>query len=110
MIFLVDIKWVNSNKMNQQTDNFSWSQMVFPESNSRFEKSSFEMHTEGNLTYFSPIPNFFFYGTANGTLPCTNVKIICSNKKKLHVLPQMRTQNLKDGFYSKTVTKYKSIE
>ncbi len=110
MIFLVDIQYINSNKMNQQTDNFSWSQMLFPESNSRFEKSSFEKHTEGNLTYFSPIPNFFFYGTANGTLPCTNVKIISSNKKKLHIVPQMRTQNLNDGFYSKTITKNKTIE
>ena len=59
---------------------------------------------EGNLEYYSPQENFFFYGNANGSLPCVNKVQVDYLKKKYLLIPQQRTSSIKDGFYSKKVT------
>ncbi len=100
VMYLLDFKTVTDNKFNQKPETLSWSQLFQPELNSKHGTGSFEMHQEGNLNYYSPNPNFFFYGTADGPLPCTNVKIINSFKRKYHLIPQLRTSELNDGFRS----------
>ena len=99
--FFGDFKALTSNKFNQEETSVKPSQLYLPELNSRYGNISFETFTESNLKYNSPKDNFFFYGTANGPLPCTNVRIIKRFKRNYHIIPQMRTGNLNDGFYSK---------
>jgi len=89
------------NKLHQQKERNNWNQILFPKENSKFSDLKFSKIKEGNLIYNSPKENFFFYGTANGELPCVNQVQINYLKKKYHFKPQLRTSNLADGFYSK---------
>jgi hypothetical protein len=45
----------------------------------------------------------FFWGTGEGALPCVNALQLEYFKDQFHYIPQLRTQNIKDGFYSKKV-------
>lgn len=102
--YIVDLKNLTANKLNQQTDKINFTQLLIPEQNSKYENISFVKYQVDNLEFYSPKNNFFFYGTANGPLPCTNVGIINRFKRKLKIIPQLRTGKLEDGFYSKKVT------
>jgi hypothetical protein len=92
------------NKLHQQQEKDNWSQILIPKKNSKFSEIEFEKIIEGNLDYYSPKENFFFYGTANGELPCVNKVQVEYLKKKYHFKPQLRTSYLGDGFYSKEIT------
>ncbi len=80
-------------------------QLYQPEANSAHASMQFTKEQEGNLMYFSPKENFFFYGTANGPLPCVNKVQLERFKRKYHVVPQMRGEMLQDGFYSMPVAR-----
>lgn len=82
------------------TNTFSIKTIIFPGENSKTE-TSYRTITKGNLKYNSPPENSFFWGTGNGELPCVNEKQLNYLEKHLAVFPQLRTTNLKDGFYSK---------
>lgn len=92
---------ISRNKLHLEKESNNWSQIFIPKKNSKYADIEFEKIKEGNLEYFSPKENFFFYGNANGELPCVNKVQINYLKKKYHFIPQTRTSNLGDGFYSK---------
>ena len=77
--------------------------LIFPYGNSKNE-TLYKSVVKGNLQYNSPQNNSFFWGTGNGELPCVNEKQLNYLEKYLGVFPQLRTTDLKDGFYSKKVT------
>lgn len=89
------------NKLHKKKEKNNWNQILIPKENSKFSYLKFSKIKEGNLIYNSPKENFFFYGTANGPLPCVNQVQINYLKKKYQFKPQLRTSNLADGFYSK---------
>jgi hypothetical protein len=93
-----------NNKFMLQTSSFPLKAIVFPLENTKM-KTKFEVFEIGNLKYNSPIENDFFYGTGGGDLPCVNKKQIDYYKKQYGIIPQMRTNELKDGFYSKKIKK-----
>ncbi len=101
--FLIDFKSFTANKHMQKSEQIHVEQLVIPEPNSKYYEVGFERFTEGNLNYYSPKPNFFYYGTGDGPLPCTNVNVIELFKQQLNIIPQLRTNQLKDGFYSKEI-------
>ena len=96
----IRLSYFTNNKFMSQSNTFSIKAILFPEENSKM-KTDFEVLKIGNLKYYSPIENDFFYGTGNGPLPCVNKTQIEYYKKEFNVIPQMRTNDLKDGFYSK---------
>jgi len=104
-IYFIDLKSLTKNKHLQEFEKISLSQILLPEKNSKYSEIKFEKITTGNFHYFSPKENFFSYGTANGKLPCMNKVRIEYYKKKYHFIPQLRTYNLADGFYSKKIAK-----
>jgi hypothetical protein len=103
LVFTEIISFPNltKNKLHQEKEINSLTQILIPKKKSKYAEIEFEKIKEGNLEYNSPIENFFFYGTANGKLPCVNKVQIDYLKKKYHFKPQLRTSNLGDGFYSK---------
>ena len=76
-----------------------------PEASSAYSSLKFNKIHIGNLPYFSPAKNFFFYGTANGPLPCINERQVKVFEQKYHVVPQMLGAKPEEGFYSKPVAK-----
>jgi hypothetical protein len=95
---------LTQNKLHQQKEINSWTQILIPKKNSKYAEIEFEKIKEGNLDYYSPKENFFFYGTANGKLPCVNKVQIDYLKKKYYFKPQLRTSDIGDGFYSKNIS------
>lgn len=76
-----------------------------PEPNSRND-FNFESIREGNLIYHSPIGNnILLWSSGDGDLPCVNKKMIEYFKVKYKIRPQLRTNNLKDGFYAEKISK-----
>jgi hypothetical protein len=87
-------------KMTFISRSFTSHQLLYPNPNSNL-KTTFEAKTMGNLHYFSPDSTTYIWATGDGKLPCVNAKQIHYFKKRLGILPQCRTENIKDGFYSK---------
>lgn len=104
LVEFVNYKIFTQNKLHQTKSQYHWSQIFIPEKNSKYSDIKFEKIMDGNLEYNSPKENFFFYGTGDGNLPCVNKVQIDYFKKYYHIIPQLRTSDLKDGFYSKKIT------
>lgn len=83
---------------------FSAKNIIFPYQNSK-SNTSFETIQLGNLKYNSPQKNDFLWASGNGDLPCVNKKQIDTFEKYFQYIPQMRTNELKDGFYAKKISK-----
>lgn len=81
----------------------SVNEIVFPHKNSKFDLT-YESIKKGNLQYNSPVNNTFFWGTGDGKLPCVNKEQIKYFETYYKIKPQMRTTNLKDGFYAKNIS------
>jgi len=90
-------------KLNFNKQQFSMSQVIYPHKNSNL-KTEYEEHQMGNLKYFSPDTGVYIWANGNGKLPCVNAKQIKYFDKKLHFIPQLRTADIEDGFYSKKTT------
>ncbi|WPO77383.1 LIC_10190 family membrane protein [Flavobacterium sp. KACC 22761] len=107
-VFIVLFVPINLNrfanhKFMMQISNFSITNIVFPYKNTKND-TNFETIYLGNLNYNSPINNGFFWSNGDGDLPCVNKEQIEYFKKYFKTIPQMRTDDLKDGFYAKQLS------
>lgn len=99
----VGLPALTKNKLHQDIAKPSLTQIYLPEKNTKFPNLQFSKKTTGNMEYYSPQYNFFRYGTADGPLPCVNKKQLEHFEKKLGIVPQLREDNIADGFYSAKV-------
>ncbi len=93
----------SNNKLMEKSSSFSTQNIIFPYINTK-NNTSFVTFQIGNLKYNSPKNNTFFWGTGDGDLPCINKAQIEYFKAHFHTIPQMRTNDLKDGFYAKKLS------
>lgn len=63
--------------------------------------TEYQTYKIGNLDYFSPGNKTLFWATGTGKVPCVNKKQLFFFKRKYGYIPQLRTSNIADGFYSK---------
>ncbi|SMC78223.1 LIC_10190 family membrane protein [Moheibacter sediminis] len=100
----LNFKIIKVNSQPQPFNSFEAKQIIIPHENSRY-KLEFKIIKEGNLKYNTPKEiNDFTWGSFDGELPSLNEKHIILIRKKCKVRPQLRTSNLKDGFYSENIT------
>ncbi|WP_281631966.1 LIC_10190 family membrane protein [Flavobacterium luteolum] len=104
LFFSVNLNGFSSHKFMLKISNFSIKNIFFPYQNSK-SNTTFESIQLGNLKYNSPVKNNFFWANGNGGLPCVDKQQLDYFEKYYHIIPQMRTNNLKDGFYAKDLTK-----
>lgn len=100
----INLNRFSNYKFMMELSTFSKYEILFPHKNTKNE-TDFEVIQLGNFQYNSPIQNDFFWASGNGNLPCVNKDQIAYFKKYFYIIPQMRTNNLKDGFYAKKITK-----
>lgn len=86
-----------------EISNFSVKNIVSPYQNTK-NSTAFEIIHLENLKYNSPVKNEFFWANGNGNLPCVNKEQVDYFEKYFHIIPQMRTNDLKDGFYAKKLS------
>lgn len=87
----------------ENTCNFTMENALIPSKNSNLN-TKYTKTQIGKFDYFSPDKKTFFWATGDGSLPCVNKKQLLYFKNKLGYIPQKRTANIKDGFYSKKIT------
>lgn len=103
ILFLpVNLNNFSNYKFMQRVSNFSFQNCIYPYKNTKYD-TAFETIVDGNLKYNSPVYNSFFWGSGDGDLPCVNKVQIAYFKKYFYIVPQMRTEEIKDGFYPKKV-------
>jgi hypothetical protein len=99
----IDLNRFSNYKFMLQISNFSIENSIYPHKNTKYN-TNFEKITNGNLIYTSPIDNAFFWGSGDGNLPCVNKVQLAYFETYFFIKPQLRTGQLKDGFYAKKVT------
>ena len=100
LLFLnLPLSWLTKNKYHQSAGSVALKQLYRPEVNTKYPNLVFKHCKVGNLDYYSP-PNFFFYGTADGPLPCVNTLQVQKFKRELGIIPQLQGTDIKDGFKS----------
>ncbi|GGG45898.1 LIC_10190 family membrane protein [Bizionia arctica] len=85
-----------------QTNRFETGYMIEPHGNSQFE-TDYQTIEVGNTQINYPTNIDFFWGTGNTKLPALNKQQLDYFKTYFKVIPQQRTENLKDGFYFKSL-------
>lgn len=100
----INLKALTNNKHTLATSTFSAKNIIFPYKNTKFD-TAFETIQNGNLHFYSPVENDFFWSSGDGKLPCVNKDQIEYFNYYYKVKPQMRTTDLKDGFYAKNTLK-----
>lgn len=99
----INLASFTNNKSMMENSNFSISNIIFPNKNTKND-TTFEAIQLGNFKYNSPVKNDFFWANGNGELPCVNKQQIDYFRNYFHIIPQMRTNDLKDGFYAKKLS------
>lgn len=100
VFFPINLNRFSNYKFMMEISNFSSDNIIFPNKNTKYD-TPFESIKNGNLIYHSPVKNDFFWASGDGDLPTVNKTQIEYFEKYFHITPQLRTQNLKDGFYAK---------
>ncbi|WP_433763313.1 LIC_10190 family membrane protein [Flavobacterium ginsenosidimutans] len=103
LFFPFNLSKFANHKSLMEISTFSTNNIVFPYQNSK-SNTTFENIQLGNLKYNSPQKNDFLWASGNGDLPCVNKKQIDTFEKYFQYIPQMRTNELKDGFYAKKIS------
>lgn len=104
LFFPLTFNSFSNNPFMRKSSTFSTENVVFPHRNTK-NNTPFIAVKLGNLTYNSPVNNDFFWGNGDGDLPCVNKDQIEYFKKYFNTVPQMRTNNLKDGLYAKKLSR-----
>lgn len=104
LLIPINLNYFTKNKFVLSSSNFSTKNIIFPYKNTKFN-TTFEYLQNGNLHFYSPVENDFFWSSGDGKLPCVNKDQIEYFNYYYKVKPQMRTTNLKDGFYAKSTSK-----
>ncbi len=105
VLLLVPITFgsLTSNTLLAQNHTFHLRNIVIPEPNSKWNPA-FRGASIGNMIYQTPIDDSFFWVTGNGKLPCVNEKQIHYFEHGFFYIPQQRSKDLKDGFYSQKIS------
>ena len=104
LFFSLNFSRFSNNPSMKKSSRFSIDNIVFPYKNTKSD-TAFVTVQLGNFSYKSPKKSDFFWGNGDGDLPCVNKDQIDYFKKHFNIIPQMRTNDLKDGFYAKKLSK-----
>lgn len=94
---------LTDNKLLGNNSTFNLKNLVIPEPNSKW-KPEYRGGSVGNMHYHSPMDTSFFWVTGNGNLPCVNTTQLEYFQKGFFYIPQQRSTELSDGFYSQKVS------
>lgn len=99
LVFLpINVGRFSKNKLFASTKDVHLQNLAFPAANSNLNTHHFV--SKGNLNYYSPNKEPYFWYSGNGPLPCVNTRQLDFFERKFHLIPQQRTTRLKDGFRS----------
>lgn len=92
------------NEINSK-NRISFDILLYPSESSLTENNNNNINKVGNLHYYSPANKAYIWITGNGKLPAVNKKQIDYFIRKIGCVPQKRTLNIKDGFFTLQIKK-----
>lgn len=93
---------LTENEFQLSLSTFSTDYLIKPHPNTRYTEATYATHQEGNLKLQTPTNIDFFWATGDCKLPCIQLQQLTDFKAYFRSTPQMRTNDLKDGFHSYT--------
>lgn len=94
---------LTANALLSQNSSLHLKNLVVPEPNSKWNPK-YKGASVGNMSYHSPVDTSFFWVTGNGELPCINDVQIKYFEQGFFYIPQQRSTDLNDGFYSQKIS------
>lgn len=98
----INLGRLSANKAMIKTNTISLVNIFVPSKNSN-STSNYKVIQLGNLRYNSPLKKSVIWATGDVDLPSVSIRHVKLHRRKFKVIPQMRTGDLKGGFYSKRV-------
>lgn len=93
---------LTNNTQHQQTSIFKTAYILLPHKNSKFQVK-YDTRAIGNTTINTPKNTSFFWETGGTPIPAVSSPQLNYFKNNFSVVPQLRTEHLKDGFYSQII-------
>ncbi len=101
--FTLNLTDLTENKSHSILDSFDSKFLLVPHANSKYDQAIYETTELDGTTFFTPSNIDFFWAVGDCPLPCIQADQYNYFRYYFHLIPAMRTENIKDGFYSKTV-------
>lgn len=97
-----NLNHLTENEFQLSLSVFTPEYLITPHPQTKYTHATYTSHQEGNLKIQVPTNIDFFWATGDCELPCIQLQHLTDFKAYFREVPQMRTDNLKDGFYSYT--------
>ncbi|MGI9530617.1 LIC_10190 family membrane protein [Lutimonas sp.] len=101
--FNLNIAALTDNEAHSTLDTFTLNHMIEPQGNSKYVEATFTENDLDDTPMYSPEGIDFFWAVGDCPLPCIQVDQYNYFRYHFKRVPAMRTDQLKDGFYSKKV-------
>lgn len=98
----ISLNTLTENEFQLSLSVFSPDYLITPHPNTKYTEATYTTHQEGNMKLYTPANIDFFWATGDCELPCIQLQHLNDFKAYFRSVPQMRTEHLKDGFYSYT--------
>ena len=105
MFFSLQYNQFTNNQLIQQSSSFKLNNIIYPHKNSKYDYV-YKAEQLENLNYQNPVNIDFLWITGDGKLPAIKKEQIEYFKKNFHIIPQLRTGKLEDGFYAKPIENF----
>ncbi|TBX67503.1 hypothetical protein EZL74_09540 [Flavobacterium silvisoli] len=99
----VSFKHLTNNPLLADNSYFHIKNIIQPEPNTKYPLE-FKGDSRGNFKFHTPVDPPLFWMNGNGELPCVNSEQLNYFETNFHYMPQQRSHNLADGFYSQKLT------
>ena len=93
---------ITDNPRMKAVPHFTLNNLLSPAARSRYARYYSEKYI-GNIKYYDPQGDDFFYGTYDVPLPAAQEEYLDYFEEHFQVVPELRTGNLKDGFKARKI-------
>lgn len=97
-----NLSHLTENEFQLSLSVFTPEYLITPHPQTKYTHATYTTHQEGNLKINTPTNIDFFWATGDCELPCIQLQHLTDFKAYFREVPQMRTDDLKDGFFSYT--------
>ena len=102
--FNLDITALSENDSHASLNSFEFKYLIKPHRNSKYIRAEYTVNELDGTGIYNPKNIDFFWAVGDCPIPCIQLEQYNYFKYYFHIIPSMRTKNLKDGFYAKKIS------
>lgn len=104
LFFNLTLSTVSNNKQHQSLSRFKSEYFIEPHQKTKYKDAVYESFMDDNTLFYTPMNIDFYWGVGDAPLPTIQKDQYDYFKYYFKVAPVQRTDNLKDGYYSKKIS------